>query len=163
MKQKVDPEHAGARSNLLAILNRTGQFSQRIQLLEDAVRSNPSDPLARLRLGQALWEAGRPAEAGPHFAAAAQVAPEISEAHYFLGLDLARQDRHDEANAQFAEAVRLRPDDVDARLNYGVSLSRLRRFPQAIAQFEALLRLQPDHAVARHYLELARAQSGQPK
>ena len=52
---------------------------------------------------------------------------------------------------------------VDALLNYGVSLARSRHFAQAIAQFETVLRLQPENSVARHYLELSRSQSGQPK
>jgi tetratricopeptide (TPR) repeat protein len=158
-----NPANPIARSNLLSVINREGQLSQRIQLLEAAVQANPREAVTRLELGRALFLAGRPSEAGPHFAAAVELSPDISEAHYFLGLEMVRQGRLDEAQTQFAEAVRLRPDDVDALLNYGVSLARSRRFAQAITQFEKVLRLQPENSVARHYIELSRAQSDQPK
>ncbi|HKW98595.1 MAG TPA: tetratricopeptide repeat protein [Bryobacteraceae bacterium] len=69
--------------------------------------------------GFSLVREGRNAEAIAAFRQAVQLNPDLIEAHFSLGVLLARQGRqsYSEAMQQFLEVLRLNPNDVDAHVN----------------------------------------------
>lgn len=70
-----------------------------------------------LDAGNAALDAGRPAEAIPHFEAAIALVPEASELHNHLGIALAAEGRHRQALASFERAVFLDCDNQAAQQN----------------------------------------------
>ena len=91
----------------------------------DTVAKRPNDARARVAYGEALADAGRPADAEAQFRTAIALAPEDPAARVRMGAILAQQRRIDEAVPQLERAVALRPDDPDAhRLLADISAAR---------------------------------------
>ena len=75
--------------------------------------------------------------------------PDYAEAHYDLGIVLAKTGQTPEAIAQYEAALRLKPDYAEAHYNLGVVLAKTGQTSEAIAHFEEALRLKPDLAGGR--------------
>jgi tetratricopeptide (TPR) repeat protein len=73
----------------------------------------------RFELGFALARQGKNTEAIEAFREAVQLNPDLTEAHFSLGVLLAREGKQNygEAMHQFLEVLRLNPRDVDAHIN----------------------------------------------
>jgi tetratricopeptide (TPR) repeat protein len=79
-----------------------------------------------------------------------QANPAYADAHYNLGVALARAGRAPEAVAEFEAALRLEPDSARAHYNLGVVLWRMGgRSPEALAHLDAALRISPDPDLRR--------------
>ena len=61
------------------------------------------------------------------------------DAHYNLGIVLAKQDKLDEAMASYQRALRLKPDYRDAHLNLGIVLANQGRLDEAVACYQEAL------------------------
>jgi tetratricopeptide (TPR) repeat protein len=123
-----------------------------------AAALRPQSPGARLTLGNALLDSGRPAEAAEEFRAAAAAAePDggFALAHTNLGTALECQGRWEEAVAAHREAVRLKPDFAEAHTNLGNALRHVGRYAEAVAAHREAVRLKPDLAVAHTNLGVA--------
>ena len=97
-----DMGHAGALANLGALLSANGYKRAALTTYSQAAAAHPTDPAARVNLGNLLREAQRPAEAAEHFRAALAIDPAYPEAHqglaYLLeGVDDAAAARHRDA------------------------------------------------------------------
>ena len=88
---------------------------------------------------------------------ALRLKPNYPEAHYNLGIVLARQDKLDEAVASYQQALRLKPNYPEAHNNLGTVLARQGRLDEAIASYQQALRLKPDDPEAHHNLGLVLA------
>jgi tetratricopeptide (TPR) repeat protein len=76
--------------------------------------------------------------------------PTYADAHYNLGLALAKAGRTPEAIGEFETVLRLEPNSAKAHYNLGVLLSRTAgRLPEALAHFDAALRISPDPELRR--------------
>jgi Flp pilus assembly protein TadD len=84
-----------------------------------------------------------------------QARPDSPDAHYDLGLALARAGDLDRATRHFSAALRLRPN-AGSHLNLARFLAQAGRTTDAIANLETALRLQPNFAEARTELERLR-------
>lgn len=82
------------------------------------------------------------------FRSAIRQAPGFADAHFYLGVTLARQRRHAEATDCFALAAHYRPDFAEAHFQLGLAELSLARFDDAIESFEKVTKLRPDYAVA---------------
>ena len=98
----------------------------------------------RLAAAQAALNAGRPAEAVDHLAAALTDDPQRPAAIYrALLFQLYQIGRYEEGVAWAGKAVEQHPRDVELFNLRGVMMRRLGRYEEALAAFEAAVRLNP--------------------
>ncbi|MBX3396468.1 MAG: tetratricopeptide repeat protein [Phycisphaerae bacterium] len=71
----VNPGSREARLNLAYVLGRLGRHDERVAILSDWLTQYGDDIEIRLRLGDALLDAGRPNDAVPHFEAVLRADP----------------------------------------------------------------------------------------
>jgi tetratricopeptide (TPR) repeat protein len=113
--------------------------------------------IAEDNLGTALMEMGRPDLAQPHFEAAAEYIPQLSTAHYNLGVLQQQQNHRDAARREYELALRYSSDATEAaqtHSNLGFLLlgeSALKAndakavdLNEAVRQFTAALQMYPD-------------------
>jgi tetratricopeptide (TPR) repeat protein len=81
-------------------------------------------------------------------------------AHYNLGLALAREGKTEGAVTQYSEALRITPENAQARNNLGSALFETGRVEEAILQFSEALRIDADYADAHFNLGNALAKQG---
>ena len=62
-----------------------------------------------------------------HFREAARIAPGFVEAHYNMGILMARQGGHEEAAAHFRDALRFSPGNPDIEGQLAAAMARSRR------------------------------------
>jgi tetratricopeptide (TPR) repeat protein len=73
-------------------------------------------------------------------------------AHYNLGLALAREGKMEGAMTQYSEALKITPQHAQARNNLGSALFEIGRVEEAILQFSEALRIDADYADAHFNL-----------
>ena len=102
-------DDAQARSALTTLLLEGGDVDGALELLGDAIRLAPGDPLLRLRRADLLAANGRadPAEADYH--EAARLSPDEPEVHERRGRQLLREGRRGEALVELQKALELKP------------------------------------------------------
>ena len=106
--------------------------------------------------GQNLDVLGRHTEAEQHYAKAAQVAPNLIQAHFLDGLELGRAGNAAGAAAQFREALRIMPDLTEARLNLGMALENAGDLGGALKEFDQILAQTPENALALSHSKVLR-------
>jgi tetratricopeptide (TPR) repeat protein len=139
---------------------RNEDYRSELAIFSDTVAECPGNARARYNLGMILAGLNRPPEAINEYEAALRIKPDYEEAHYNLGIELAKiPGRLPDAIAHFEAALRLKPNHAEAHNNLGIALATIPdRSPDAIAHFEAALRIKPDYAEAHYNLgsELAK-------
>jgi Flp pilus assembly protein TadD len=85
-----------------------------------------------------------------------RIKPNYTEAHYNLGVVLARQGNLKEAIKHFSEALRVRPEDEKIHNSLGISLMLQGNIKEAARHFSEALRIKPDYGKARRNLESVR-------
>ena len=95
------------------------------------------------------------AEAEKAYRRALKLKPDSPEAHYGLGLALARQGRYQEALGAFDQAVRLSPTWARVHKDRGVALLKLNRPGDAAQAFRTALRHHPDDPETYYNLGMA--------
>jgi tetratricopeptide (TPR) repeat protein len=78
---------------------------QAVELFERAVKDNPKDALARLNLGSGLYAAHDWDAAFKEFQQAAEIAPSLDHAHYYLGVLYARRGDKDNARQELQKVL----------------------------------------------------------
>lgn len=113
----------------------------------------PPRPAAeRLARGLELRQRGRWEEAVAEFCAAAELEPQLPEAHYQLGNALKALRRYAEAVPPLRAAAALAPRSAAAWLNLGVACLELGRNDQAVACFQRAVELEPLRPEAHNIL-----------
>ena len=129
-------------------------------LYEATLARNPASWMAHNNLASALVEAGRAADALPHFEQALKLRPNYPEAENNLGDALTRLGRAADAIPHLERALVLKPAYASAHNNLGAAFMALNRTPDGINEFTEAVRLDPKSAVSRFNLGLALASSG---
>ena len=127
-------------------------------LWRTTIDRNPASWLARVNLGNILFDQGRNAKGMIQFQQALRDGPDSPEAQNDVGFALLGQAA--EAASCFQEAIRLSPDFTEAQINLGVSLLNQGRTAEAITQYQEVLRLHPNCAEAHYNLGIARFNQG---
>lgn len=130
------------------------------QLLRDILKEDPQNPFANLRLGWALSDANRCAEAMPHFRAAIAAKYPSADAH--LGLAGCQAERREFlAAAQTLQAgATVEAGNPIVLANLGLVLSDAGRHAAAIEPLRNALTIDPDLHQARFALAIALAMAG---
>ena len=113
------------------------------------------------RLGNALENEGREADAIVQYRIALMLKPDYADAHEHLGNALASQGKLTEAIQQYEQALQLRPDFADAHDSLGNALASQGKLTEAVQHYERALQLKPDFAGAYCNLGVALARQGE--
>ncbi|MBZ5594256.1 MAG: FG-GAP-like repeat-containing protein [Acidobacteriia bacterium] len=107
-----------------------------------------SDAQQKFELGFSLARQGKNAEAIEAFREAVHLNPDLIEAHFSLGVLLARQGRehYGEAMQQFLEVLRLHPRDVDAHVNISNLLEEEGDFAASVTAMQKAVTFAPESA-----------------
>jgi serine/threonine protein kinase/tetratricopeptide (TPR) repeat protein len=124
-------------------------FEGVIASLLEALRRDPVDVQARLRLAYLYGETGRAAEAIEQYKRVLERNPRNAEANRQMGLMLARCDRPDEATRFLEQANQIDPSDVQTCLLLGRLYARRRQFALAQEAFESVIQSRGDDAELR--------------
>jgi tetratricopeptide (TPR) repeat protein len=103
--------------------------------------------------GKALSKLNRHAEAVQLYRQAIQMEPDLWEAHFALGDELAAASRFSEAGNEYEQVIRLQPAIAMAHLDRGVILTRLGQLDEALQEFQETLRLEPGNRQAQEYFK----------
>jgi len=149
-------------------LSEKHEYAEAVPAWEKALALDPDgsgeiDALARVTMGIALVETGRPDAATIHFRRAAEIAPTDPVAFDCLGATLLAMGRPGQAVPALEEAVRLDPDDAQLAGRLGTALAQSNRDPEAIPWFEKALDLDPSNAAAESGLARALQSTGRPE
>ncbi|MDD4933274.1 MAG: tetratricopeptide repeat protein [Methylacidiphilaceae bacterium] len=121
---------------------------QKLDLLRQEARATPSSAETWRRLGEALFVAGKPAEAIPPFRRAAAIERRSGDAWVRLGGAYAAAGYHKQALDSFRRAVKLSPADPAAWFALGAEEEHLNHHAQALPAFEKASRLLPGGAAS---------------
>ena len=135
------------------------QDAASIATWQQVVQSNPKDPSAWVKLGNAQLAAGDSAAAKDSFLEAIALDYLAGDAHFGLGLSQYEQGDYPAALFEFNEVARLFPESFNGHFNRGVTLAKLRDFDLAAEAFrEAIAQADPeasDQEKVNAYLGLA--------
>lgn len=156
---QVLPRNAAGRAafekaNLDRALRDSTLFSR------ERIRIDPKDGVAYVNLGRAQLGQRKHAEAFANFRKAVEVAPDLDDAHYYLGLMNRLGGRPGEAATLFRKAIALNPDHARAHGNLGVIEAETGQVESAAGHFVVALKLNPSDALANAMLGMIRAQQG---
>ena len=115
-------------------------------LFSHALAVTRHNGIAESNLGTALMEMGRPDLAQPHFEAAAEFIPQLSTAHYNLGVLEQQQNHPDDALREYELALKYNSDATEAaQAHSNLGFLLLESDPRAAAeQFTAALQINPE-------------------
>lgn len=124
-------------------------FEGVIASLLEALRRDPLDVDARLRLAYLYAETGRLAEAMDQYKQVLGRSPRNAEANRQMGLMLARSDRPEDATRYLEQANQIDPSDTQTCLLLGRLYARKRQFALAQEAFESVIHLRGEDADLR--------------
>ena len=115
----------------------------------ERIKRNPRDAGAQLELGKALALLGHDEESFEHLAEAADLNPNLVEAHYQIGLSYLRRERWVAAARAFSESLQLDPRHQRSYLGLGLAAAGANRPDEAIRYLDRALELNPADPIAR--------------
>jgi Flp pilus assembly protein TadD len=143
---------------LLILLTVSPGFSRVAPQQKDGERAQPFVRQAEAAFSQNNFE-----DAAQAYRRALKVKPDLAQAHYGLGLTLARLERYQEAVTSFKEALHYKPGWTKAYKDLGVTYLKLKRWPEAEKAFKNSLTHQPGDAEAYYDLGVAAGKQGKHK
>jgi Flp pilus assembly protein TadD len=156
-----DPSNAHMFYNLALALDRKGDWSGELDVLEKAVAIDPNFALAHNQMGFLNFQSGRNAEAEREYKIAVTLNPHHSEAKNNLGFLYSQQGKDSEAEQMFRQAIEDDPGYVAAYVNLAVSLASQSRFMEAQSALQNASRLDPGNEQARAMRAQIQAQLSQ--
>jgi Flp pilus assembly protein TadD len=118
---------------------------------------------AFLQQAETAWSKNNFEDAARAYRQALKIKPDLDQAHYGLGLALARLERYQDAVSSFREATHYRPSWAKAHKDLGVTYLKLKRWPEAEKAFKSSLQHQPQDAEAYYDLGVAQGKQGKHK
>jgi Tfp pilus assembly protein PilF len=121
----------------------------------------PSEIVADLITeGNEALEAGKAKAAIEKYQKAVETQPEDEDAHFNLGIALARAGKTEEAKKAYERALEIFPDYSEVHNNLGNLLMKEGKFPEAIEHFKKSLATMPDNSSAHNNYGTALARQG---
>lgn len=150
-----EPNNADALQ-LLAIGRFLGaRHSETLDVLDIALKLNPSSVEFHVMAGHSLRALGRLDEAATHYARASELNPNIAEIHVMLGWSYRALGRSDDAMTQYRAALAINPALAEAHNNMGVLHHDRGELEPAMACYRAAIAHQPNHTESRRNLAAA--------
>lgn len=142
---ELEPANLVALRGLVEVHQKLGRLGELERRFSRAIEKNGDDAFAHEGLGLTLFaKAGTDGErARTELEKAVQLAPEVADFHYRLGVLLVESDRFADAKAPLAKAIALDPRRARYRLPYALVLGKTGDRPGAVAQLAKVLELGP--------------------
>lgn len=153
--QGADPKDRVAILKLMEAAEQPGSgisAARQIELLEEALRMDPSNPLLYHSLGVKLEKAGRYDEAMRLYRAALKNGVNNGRLHSRLGDLLVRAGKKAEAIPEYELAVRMNPGDVASQRNLATVYLEQGRLADAERILKGIIAIDPDNAAAENEL-----------
>jgi protein O-mannosyl-transferase len=146
----------------LAVLTwqQSGTYRDVFTLYRATLARNPAAWMAHNNLGIALVDAGRAAEALPHYEDALRLRPNYAEGENNLGYALLALGRNADALPHLRRAITLQPKYAEAHNNLGRALMAADQPEAGKSAFAEALRINPRYTIAHVNLGLALATGG---
>ena len=152
---ELNPDFAGAHSNLAVALRAQGRLDDAIAQYHAALAIDPEIAMTHYNLANVLAEQGHVDESVTQYRRALELAPGSVDAHTNLGILLYSRGRFDQAGEHFQAAIRLDPDDGRAYNNLGKVFEARGDAAGAISYYRLAVQLAPDDGAARGDLGMA--------
>jgi len=135
---------------------KSGNVTEALSVLREAVRLSPDFAEAHYQLAVALWQSSSDmSEVVRELNQAVEWDPDHARTHLQLGLVHEQQGRLKEAQARFRRAIGLAPGLLEARRALARTAAQMSDWPTAISEYESILAWDPADAQARKGLEEA--------
>jgi predicted O-linked N-acetylglucosamine transferase (SPINDLY family) len=144
------PDHVDALYLLGVMACQCGQYSQALELLDQAILGRPDLAEFHAKRGDALHGLGQYQAAIDSLDLALRLKPDFPEAYVNRGLALQALRQYPAALESYDQAIRLQPAFAQAHGNRGNVLHILRRFQEAIASNDQAILLQPGFSQAHN-------------
>jgi choline-sulfatase len=125
---------------------------RRIEVLQQAIRLDPSNPLLYQSLGVRLEKSGRYDEAIKLYRTALQSGINNGRLHSRLGDLLVRAGKKAEAIPEYEQSARMNPDDVGSQVNLASAYLEQGRLADAERVLKAIIAIDPSNAAAQNGL-----------
>lgn len=144
-------------------LYKNDEDERAVQALEQAVKLDPNNAEAHLRLGMSYAALERKPEADEEYKKAVELfkkkiqdESKDSTAFFYLGEAYNFLHRDEDAVRAYREATELNAEDEETWYQLGMSLNKLARYTEAVGAFEKALELDPNDYRATDGLEEAK-------
>ncbi len=141
--------------NYGAELVNSGNYSEAVPLLREAIKLAPYSVGARNNLANAMLGQGRIQEAIEIYRDAIKQGFESPEVYNNLGAALLNNNKIEEARESFAKAVEIHPGFAKARANLGIVCLRLGLISEAVDNLRSAVTINPRLALAQSKLGYA--------
>jgi tetratricopeptide (TPR) repeat protein len=150
---EADPDHPDALVLLGALLQKTKQATEAVELIERAIKVAPEkgrepDPSWRVALSFAKRDAGDGEGALEEIEALLKLSPGTKELVFLRAELLQRLERHDEAIEDYQKFLGQVPNSSQALNNLGISLKAVGRLKDAHEAYQKALELRPNYTQA---------------
>jgi Flp pilus assembly protein TadD len=140
---KIQPDKAGADTNMGVGYYQTGRLHEAIGQFKQALELDAKDAETHYLLGAAYVQKDDVAEAAAEFNTALTLKPELVPAYIGLGnVDLLNK-KFDQAVAALEKAIALQPDSPEALFALGQAYASVGRTPDAITALTKCVQLNP--------------------
>ena len=137
-------------------LQEAGVFDRSVDVLQAALKLNPSETEVYEKLGVTYTRMGRFADAHGMFGHMLSVAPNSATTYNNLGSLYLAEHRYAEAVESLMRAVAINPGLANAYNGLGVAYAKQGQMDRAVVEWRKALELRPDLADARYNIEQAK-------
>jgi Flp pilus assembly protein TadD len=142
---ELQPDNAGALSNLGVVLGRQEKLDEAVACYRRALAIKPDFAEGHVNIASVLHKQEKWAEGAEVLAEALKLRPTMPEALFSMGVSHARREWIDEAERYLREALRWRPDHIDARMELANLALDRGRPADAVAVLREALFFRPDN------------------
>jgi protein O-GlcNAc transferase len=144
-----------------------GKFEEALRVYSQVIGLVLKDPkttaTTNLRIGSIYLTQRKLGDAIRSFQRAVSLAPEMAEAHNYLGEALGESKDYARAIESFTRAISLDPTLLRARYNQGVTYARMGNTRYSEFVFRNLIKAAPDYSLGYDGLAVTLSRAGRPK
>lgn len=144
--------HTDTVIDLVYTLQVQGDAESAFDVLNAAIEAVPDHAGLRIASGAVLFSSGNIDRAKRQFAMAIKLAPQMSDAHYNLGLAEARTGNYREGIEHYRMAIQIEPTRADFYNNLAVAHAALGVSSEAMSDYRKAIALKADYALAHYNL-----------
>jgi len=149
---QTHPGDPAALHALAAFAYRRGDLHKALELITEALRIDPNEPIYHNTCGVICEALNRLPQALDAYRRAITLKPDYAEAHHNMAIALQSQGHYQQALECCRNALQIEPNFPEACNTQGFALQMLGDYHQAIASYERAIQLRPDYAEAYNHL-----------
>ncbi len=147
---KLQPDHAGALSNLGLAYAETDREEQAIDCYRKALDLDPRFSQAHFNLARLLYKQGEIEQAIFHFKKAADISPDHYPSHALLAKAYLETGDYENSLVYFKAANKLMPHEAETHHNISIVLRKMGRLEEALAYSDKALEIDATYYLAHN-------------